>query len=444
LSPRPLAQILTRRLMLMALAVLLLNVVAVAVYYGSDRRETEDEAIAHQFERMEQSLTGTLVPAEAAVRKLYSDHPDAYAFALVDRASTVLEAVNANLIPPVATTIFADDWVTRLNTPSGPLIVAGHEFAERTDGLRMVFVMAEDPAGLLQRALLTEIYLHVGLPIVPVVLLLIGANALLIRQSLTPLAAAAVWARGLHPGRPTPPPPPERLPAEVADLVEATQRSLDRLTEALALEARHAAEAAHALRTPVAVLVARLDALPPGEMTDRLRADLAALSRTVAQVLASSRADRLEVDAGTATDLRDVAQRVVAALAPFAHAKGVDLSLDQPDTPVFARANAEGVDIALSNLIENAILHGGAGAVEITVGDGPSITVRDHGPGLPQGAGAQMFQPFWRGPRAVPGGAGLGLAIVERLQSGQGGAIEVQPHDEGGCVFVLTYKKIEK
>lgn len=117
---------------------------------------------------------------------------------------------------------------------------------------------------------------------------------------------------------------------------------------------------------------------------------------------------------------------MVAALAPFAYGQGVDLSLSVPDAPVLARANREGVELAISNLIENAVLHGGPGAVEVTVGPGPAIRVRDHGPGLPDGAQAQVFEPFWRAPGAVPGGSGLGLAIVDRLQRAQGGRVAVR------------------
>ena len=138
-------------------------------------------------------------------------------------------------------------------------------------------------------------------------------------------------------------------------------------------------------------------------------------------------------------DLRDVGQTVVAALAPFAHAKGVDLALEQPTTPVFARANTEAVEIALSNLIENAILHDGAGAVEVTVDHGPAITVRHHGPGLPPVEEEQIFKPFWRGPHAVSGGAGLGLAIVDRAQRAQGGGVFVKTPEADGATFVLTY-----
>jgi two-component system OmpR family sensor kinase len=437
---RPLAEVLTRRLALLAGVVVLLNAVAVGVYYGTDRRELEAEAIAQMAERVGAALEGTALPQDSPARAVFLQHPEAYGLALVDRGGDLLEALNPELIPPAAAAIFADDWVTRLERPGAPLIVAGHEFAGRDDGMRMVFVMSGDPAGLVRRAFLAEFYRHVGLPMLPVVVLLIGVNALLIRRGLGPLAAAAAWARDLTPGRPAPPPPASALPAEVADLVDATRRALDRLSSAYEAEARHAAEAAHALRTPVAVLMARLDALPPGETTDRLREDVAALSRTVGQVLAASRAERLDMDREAAVDLCAVARAVVTRLAPFAYGRGTELALDAPDGPVMALADTEGVEVALSNLVENAVLHGGAGPVRIAVGPGPTVRVRDRGPGLPPGAGDAVFTPFWRGKGAPPGGAGLGLSIVERVQRSRGGAVEARAAEGGGACFELTYR----
>ncbi len=435
-----LAQILIRRLALIAAAVVLLNIAVVGAYYGSDRRELETEAVAHETERLREALDRTTIRDDAPARTLYESHPEAYAFALVDRGGTVLDAMNPGLIPPSATDIYADDWVTRLDSSDGRLLVAGHEFAGRSDGLRVVFVMASDPGNLLLRAFLREFYKHVWLPILPVALLLIGASAFLIRRGLAPVADAAEWARRLRPGAVVPPPPSAKVPAEIADLVDATQRALDRLATALAAEKRHAAEAAHALRTPVAVLVARLDELPPGETTDRLRADLSALSRTVQQVLAASRTDVLDVADGTAVDLRGIAESVTASLAPFAYSKGVELSLSLPDAAVTVCADPEGVEVALSNLVENAIIHGRTGPVEISVGPGPVLRVRDHGAGIPPDAQNRLFEPFWRGRDAVPGGAGLGLAIVDRLQRAQGGAVEVSAPDGGGCEFQLTFR----
>jgi two-component system OmpR family sensor kinase len=427
---------LTRRLLIVAGAVFVLNSVFVGLYYRSDDRALAAEAVADRVDDIAAGLHGATLPPEAPARALFADHPEAYAFALVDRGGTVLQAMNADLIPAGATDLYADDWLTRIEGPGPPLLVAGHEFTGRGDGLRVVLVMRGDPAGLLWRAYLDEFYEHVWVPMVPLVLLLIGANLVLIRRGLAPVAAAASWARGLEPRAPTPP-PATRLPAEIADLVDATERSVARLAQALEAETRRAAEAAHALRTPLAVLVARADALPPGEATERLRADLAAMSRTVRQVLAASRADAAPETAPL--DLRGPVEAVVAALAPFAWEKGCDLSLGLAPDPVMARADAEGVEVAVTNLVENAILHGGAGPVEIAVGPGPEVSVRDHGPGLPEGAEERLFDPFWRGPGAVPGGAGLGLAIVARLQRAQGGSVAARNAPGGGTELVLRW-----
>lgn len=438
----PLARILTRRLALIAAAVVVVNAVAVAAYYGSDREGLEAEVIQRQFERLEAALEGPQGPVAPDARRIYEAHPAAYAFALVDDDGSVIDAANPELVPRPAleTGVFAQDWQTRLVTADGPMIVAAHAMGPDMGGHRLVFVMRDDPADLLERALVAEFVGHIWLPILPVALLLIAANAYMIRRGLAPVASAAAWARRVRPGAPAQAPPTGRVPAEVADLVEATQRALTRLNAALEAEKRHAAEAAHALRTPVAVLVARLDALPPGETTDRLRADLAALSRTVRQVLASARADAVDVPDTARIDLGPIAEAVTAALVPFAYARGVALALDLPDRPALAVADPDGVEVALSNLVENAILHAGAGTVEIGVGPGPVLRVRDHGPGLPPGAGTQMFEAFWRGEQAAPGGSGLGLAIVDRLQRAQGGGVTASTSEGGGAEFVLTFR----
>ena len=64
-------------------------------------------------------------------------------------------------------------------------------------------------------------------------------------------------------------------------------------------------------------------------------------------------------------------------------------------------------------------------------------------PGLPRGAEDHLFDPFRRGPGAVAGGAGLGLAIVHRLQRAQGGSVEARAAQGGGAEFVLCYRPAE-
>ena len=431
LSGPPLAKILTRRLTLIAAIVFFINSIAVGVYYASNSRAIDAEVIAHQMSLIENELVGNLLPASASLRSLYAEHPQSYGFALVDRGGSVLDAMNVELIPSGAADLYADDWMTRFDHPDRPLLVGGHEFYLRDDGLRAVFVMIDDPARLRWRAYFAEFYEHVWLPILPLIVLLIGSNIFLIRRELKPISIAAAWARNLTPGA-AEPPPKITVPAEIGDLIEATQRTIEKLEDALSVESRRAAEIAHALRTPVAVLIARIDALPEGDLVNALRADILALSRTVQQVLVSARVEILSGKDRVAVNLNEIAESVAAALAPVAYEKGLDVSLTVSENPILALAIPEAVELALYNLVENAIIHGGKGPIEITVGPGHVIRVRDYGNGLPEGIDHQLFKPFWRGPDATPGGSGLGLSIVDRLQRAQGGGVKVRNMSDGG------------
>lgn len=439
-SGPPLAQWLTRRLTYIAISVFLINSLAVGIYYGSNSRELDAEVIADQMERLEADLLDRRLPNHASFRSLYKEHPSDYAFAIVDRSGAVLDAMNLEHIPPSAIDLFADEWMTRLDNQDTPLLVGGHELYSRKDGLRAVFVMKEDPANLLLRAYLAEFYEHVWFPILPLIFLLLGTNLFLIRKGLSPISKAAAWARDLQPGKSVPP-PRLHLPADIADLMEATERSINRLEEALTLETRRAAEIAHALRTPVAVLLARVDALPSGNTKVQLREDIAALSRMVQQVLASSRVETMAEQQPVPTELNALAETVVIALAPFAYEHGLTLTLNTTKEPVMVEAIPEAAELALYNLIENAILHGGKGPIEVSVSEKPSIMVSDCGPGLSDPQDSSIYKAFWRGPDARAGGTGLGLAIVDRLQRIQNGQIVARNKPAQGAEFELCWRK---
>jgi two-component system OmpR family sensor kinase len=163
------------------------------------------------------------------------------------------------------------------------------------------------------------------------------------------------------------------------------------------------------------------------------------MQRMVTQLLASARADAMTPSETASLDLGPLAEGVVAGLAPMAVARGVELGLEVGDDAAPAKGVAGAVELALANLVENAILHGGR-RVDVEVGPGPSLAVRDDGPGFPTEVGARAFEPFWRGPGAPAGGAGLGLAIVDRVQRAHGGRVEARRLPDGGSELRLTYR----
>lgn len=149
---RTLAQVLTRRLILVATVIFALNIAVVGTYYGSDRRGLEAYVVDGITTRLGAALSGGRLPADAPVRAIFADHPAAYGFALIDRSGAVVDAMNRTLIPAFAIDILADDWITRIDRRGGHHLIAGHEFTDRADGLRVVFAMTDDPARLMWRA----------------------------------------------------------------------------------------------------------------------------------------------------------------------------------------------------------------------------------------------------------------------------------------------------
>lgn len=440
---RSLSTLLTRRLALIALGLALVNLTAVALRYASLPDELARSALQRQLDRVAEDIQPGRRPSQvsAKLRADFQTHPQDYAFAVVDARGERIEAMNPELLPADLQWLHRSESVDAMVELDGRRLRISARAIERPSGavrVIVIVVMAGDPAHWKLRALLDELATHVALPLVPVVLLLIGANAALVRRAMQPVTAAAAWARGLRPGAHNPAPPSHAAqPDEIRDLVDALARALQRLEGALSAERQRSAEAAHALRTPLAVLTARLDALPPGPTEDALRRDVRQLSRSVQQLLSVATAEAA-APGDALIDLADIAHAVVAGLAPFAHAQGAELELQVDADGARVRADAASVELALSNLIENAVLHGG-GTVVVTVGPGPQMRVSDEGRGLPAGQEAAIFEPFRRGPDAAAGGAGLGLAIVRRAMASQEGTVSACNRAQGGAEFVLTF-----
>ncbi|MBS0125676.1 sensor histidine kinase [Thetidibacter halocola] len=440
---RGLQSILTTQLLVIAAVVILANVAFVAVFDASDRNSLMIDVVRRELLRLEAAYLETGQNPQALVSVIdgiYAAHPGAYAFAVVASDGDVLDGWNAPLIPEdlLRPGAFATDWIAWPSGADVMPVVASHSVQGANPPVSLLFLMAGDPADLLGAEIFDEFKGHVWLPLLPIAILLIGGTLLIIRRALRPVAQAAEWARAIRPGRGLPPLDLPRAPTEVDDLTQAVRRSIERLDTELNAEQRRAAEAAHALRTPVAVLVARLDELPRDPAFDTLREDVRTLSRMVTQFLSSAGADRLELPEGTSADLSAIAERVVAELFPVAEARGCEIALSGNDVPVPVHGAPDAIALALTNLIENALHHAGPGLVEITVGPGTQIAVRDHGPGLPQGSG-DLFEPFRRGAGAPRGGAGLGLAIVARIQRAHGGTVEASGAPGGGAIFRLGY-----
>ncbi|MEO1678373.1 MAG: HAMP domain-containing sensor histidine kinase [Pseudomonadota bacterium] len=443
---RGLQSILSTQLLVIAAAVILANIVLVAIFDASDRSTLSIDLARRELLRLEDAFLAGDDPDALFDRTdgIYDEHPTSYAFAVLGPDGTVLKGKNLEIISEdlLRPGVLPRDWVAWPSGQDTMPVVASRGVLESNPAVRIVFLMASDPANLRVGEIFDEFKGHVWLPLLPIAMLLIGGTLLIIRRALRPVSDAAEWARAIQPGKALPPLDLSAAPAEVDDLTEAVRRSIERLDAELIAEQRRAAEAAHALRTPVAVLVARLDELPPDPKFDTLRHDVRTLSRTTTQFLSSSGADRLELPDDAVADLATVAERVVGELFPIAEARGQEIVLSGNDEPRPVHGAEDAIALALTNVIENALHHGGSGPVEVSVDPDSVLSVRDHGRGLPDPSECDLFEPFQRGPGALRGGAGLGLAIVKRIQRAHGGAVTATNAPDGGALFKLTYRPI--
>ena len=222
------------------------------------------------------------------------------------------------------------------------------------------------------------------------------------------------------------------LPEEVRPMVAALNGLLQRLQAALDQQRAFSADAAHALRTPLAAvtlqaqLAQRAADGPQREAAlAKLEAGVKRASQLVAQLLALA---RLDPDAArepaAALDLARLGREVADELATLAERARIALHVTLPaEAP--ARGHEAALRMAITNLLDNALRYTPAGGeVELAVREcagGWQVEVGDSGPGLPADERERVFDRFYRGRDSRAPGSGLGLAIVREVARLHGG-----------------------
>lgn len=216
----------------------------------------------------------------------------------------------------------------------------------------------------------------------------------------------------------------------------------EELVEANRRQERFNANAAHELRTPLAILRARLDAMRPDDDVLSLKEDVDRMIRQVQLLLELARTESAVPHPLAEVDLTLLTQDLAARIYPMARRLGRDIVVEAPERPVWIAGDPALIDSAVRNLLENALRVSPLGAaVRLVVTDSPPrLAVADHGPGLDPAELAGLLEPFRRGPRG--GSAGLGLAIVAEAAKRLKAQLALDRTDEaGGATFSLTFPR---
>jgi signal transduction histidine kinase len=321
------------------------------------------------------------------------------------------------------------------------------------DGLR--FVIGQPNAPYRERIRLLRLALAVGLP---TLLLLGGAlGVVLARPALRPVGrvADAAEAAGDAVIRGDRELPRLALPAaddEVRQLTDAfngllgrLEVGLDRERELAARQRAFLADAAHELRTPVAIIRSEADAalaaapdpIRDRETLGRITGEADRMGRLVSDLLLLARSDSERPPQRRPLYLDDLAEQSLRRVRSLPEARGREMRLGTFDaTPVVGDPML--LERAVVALLENALIHGERGAVELSVHprDGEALlSVRDVGPGIPSEARERIFERFSRLDGERPG-TGLGLAIARWIAVHHGGTLQVEDAAPGAR-FVL-------
>ncbi|MFI4991717.1 MAG: sensor histidine kinase [Solirubrobacterales bacterium] len=230
---------------------------------------------------------------------------------------------------------------------------------------------------------------------------------------------------------------------ELERLASSFNTTLDALERSLAAQRRLIADASHELRTPIASLRANIQTLdqahrlPPAEQ-QRLRADIVEeldeLTTLVGDVVELARGSRAP------SEREDVRLDELVSQAVERTRRRGELRFELELAPTVVRGEADRINRAVSNLLDNARKWSPPdGVVEVSLRDGV-LSVRDHGPGFSQADLEHVFERFYRsqGARKLPG-SGLGLAIVRQAADAHQGYALAANAPDGGARLEVSF-----
>jgi len=200
-----------------------------------------------------------------------------------------------------------------------------------------------------------------------------------------------------------------------------------------------AADVAHELRMPLAVMRLHLEKMEDRETAKDMLEYVDKMGRMLEQLLAAAKIESQADQKMERVNLLEICVKVGADMGPLALRDGRSIEVRGTDKPTLRSANLLALELAVRNLVENAIKYTTRNTkIIIEVTDKPAIKITDKGPGIPMEMREVIFNPFLRSDRRS-GGSGLGLSIVRRAAVILGATIKIDDDPGGGSVFTISF-----
>ncbi|WP_369901227.1 sensor histidine kinase [Bacillus manliponensis] len=240
---------------------------------------------------------------------------------------------------------------------------------------------------------------------------------------------------------------------EIAELTQSFNEMMDKLNDAFMMQSRFSTNAAHELRTPLAILKTKLDVFKKknAHSTEEYDALINVFEKQTQRLseLVFTLLDMTNMNDGFENGtlcLKDIFEDIVSELSHIADEQGIKLYLDCADSVVYG--NTDLLYQAFYNLVENGIKYNtDGGKVMIKVKSDKKqvmVEIKDTGIGIPDEEKKNIFEPFYRVDKSRSrklGGSGLGLSIVQSIITKHNGNILVTDNENGGTCFEITLGK---
>lgn len=462
-----LSRILARRMAATSVAVLLLLALAFSIQEMVNDRHLREATLNANAVAIAATLDSGNNPA---LLRLYRDYPKAYGFRVFDHRTLakrhVLASANTRWFPAVQSPMpsaddpddVRDSITANTTLVEGFSLVRAHPDHGRSASAialltrRVAFAdrhywvqtyMIGDPAFAFIGVIFDDLVKQILIPALFIIPALTLAIFLTTSAALRPLRRLSDSAdhigTAVARGQALVPVPESGMAKEFASVAATINTILAKLDHSLQLQKQFTSDVAHELRTPLAVLLLEISQLPPGAARDRVKTDLKELSHLIDELLRFAQAEDVMASEVGKLDIVAVTRKVVEEAVPEALAKRQMLELNSTIESLIVSGNNSLLKIAIRNLIGNAIKYAPSKTVvSVAIKPGPLVVVDDCGPGIPPEHRDHVFERFWRMDRQSGNGAGVGLALVQRIAQLHDGSIHTEERPGGGTRMILS------